>query len=196
MSRPTNVRYRWTEGQDDLIRRRYRGRATTAEVARALGVPVWQVRLRAARLGMARTGPNIKPWTAAEEAFLEEYAGSRSLSWLSNKLCRAETAVAIKMRRLRISRAIREGYTVRELELCFGVAHQSIDRWIRQGLLKARRRNTKPEEGAAPGPWRVSDDDVLAFIRSNPTAFDLSRVDQTWFLGLVLGDRPWKESAA
>lgn len=177
--------YPATPAADQILRERYSSRrGVAAEIAAALRWPVWRVKRRAAELGLT-TAPSSRAWTAEEEAFLETHAGERLIGWMARQLRRGVTSVALKLKRMKLSRRIREGYTMRDLELCLGVDHREISRWVREGRIRAGRRHG----GGAPAfdrdAWTFTDDAVLEFIANNPSAFRLSRVDQVWFLGLL-----------
>lgn len=188
-------KYIWTPERDQLLRERYdsrlKGRA--AEIATALGWPAWVVKNRAGRLGLAHPGPkDRRDWTPKEESFLRNHAGSRHVHWMAKRLGRSETSVVLKLKRMQISRRWREGSTLRDLELCFGCDHHAIDRWIRAGWLHGRRRGTRRNGNGGRGngpadPWVFTDEHILAFVREHPTAFELRKVDQEWFLDLLLG---------
>lgn len=178
----------WTPERDALLRQRYDGRKGCAvALARALAFPRSAVTRRAQELGLTVRATDRREWTRADVAFLEEHAGARVAGWIARKLGRPLSSVTNKIKRLKLSRAIRDGYTLRDLELCFGVDHHAIDGWIRQGWLVGERRHGGATPAFSRDAHRFSDRDVLRFIREHPTAFALQRVDQTWFLDLVLG---------
>lgn len=178
-----------TPERDELLRQRYDStvRGRVAEIAAALSWPRWKVQRRAAELGLAKP-PAIahRRWTDEEVALLQRHAGSRPIGWLSKKLTRSRTSVAEKIKSLHISIAReRDGYTITELTLCFGVDHNVIRRWIRRGWLRGRRRNGEHAPAFELDPWVFSDADLAAFLAEHPTAYELRRVDQTWFLGFI-----------
>ncbi len=190
-------KYVWTPERDQVLRERYDGRVKgrAAELARATGWPVWAIKKRAAALGLCY-GVDRKDWTPEETAFLWEHAGHRLTHWIAKQLGRSETSVVLKFKRLKISRRVREGYTLRELELCFGIDHHGIERWVREGKLVSTLPGRPPTTGRAPGirrrgtdrsrdAWAVSDADLLRFIDQHPLAFRLDKVDQVWFLDLL-----------
>jgi hypothetical protein len=187
-------KYVWTPERDAVLRERYdsRVRGRAAEIGAVLGGwPGWVVKKRARQLGLAYPRSPWQPWTPAEERFLEEHAGTRHLWWMAQKLGRTETGVALKLKRMKISRRWREGYTLRELELCFGVDHHAIERWIRAGQLVGRRRGTRRHgrggrNGGPADAWFFTDADILSFIKEHPLVFRLDRVDQLWFMDLLL----------
>jgi hypothetical protein len=175
-------RYDWTAERDQCLRARYDGRVKgrAAEVARSLGWPTWAIKKRAAQLGLCYPADR-RDWTTEETRYLAEQAGSRTTHWLAQRLQRSEASVVLKLKRMRMSRRYREGYTLRELELCFGVDHHAIERLVREGKLQVRRRGTRRARDA----WCVRDSDLVTFVRDHPTAFRLDRCDQVWFLDLI-----------
>lgn len=187
-------KYPWTPELDQVLRDRYdsRVKGRAQEIATALGWPCWVIKKRAGRLGLSQPWPkDRRDWTGDEERFLLRHAGSRHVHWLARQLQRSESSVVLKLKRMRISRRWREGYTLRDLELCFGCDHHGIDRWIRAGWLQGRRRGTRRtgHGGRGNGPadaWVFTDAGILDFIRKHPTAFRLDKVDQCWFLDLLL----------
>jgi len=187
--------YVWTPERDQAVRERYDGRVKgkAAELARMIGWPTWVIKKRAGVLGLTYA-QDRRDWTAPETAFLWEHVGTRSTHWIAKRLKRSETSVVMKCKHLKISRRIRDGYTLRELQLCFGIDHHGIERWVREGKLLSlkpgapiegpptiRRRGTERDRDA----WAVSDADLLRFITEHPLAFRLDKVDQTWFMDLI-----------
>jgi len=179
------VKYVWTPGRDAIMRREYdpRVRGRAQEIADKFGWPDWAIKKRAIYLGLTHTEDRRK-WTEEEERFLLLHAGHRHVHWMAKQLNRTETSVVVKLKRLKISRAMREGYTLRELELCFGTDHRVIDRWRREGKLRVKKRPYKTG-GLYREPWAVTDAAILEFIRDYPLAFRLDKVDQVWFMDLM-----------
>ena len=170
-----------------LLRERYDGGVPgrAAEIARQLGWPAWAVKTRASWLGLARPGPaGRRDWTPEEERFLVDWEGLRSAKWIGRHLGRGQTSVVLKMRRIQLSRRVREGYAVSDLSRCFGVEHHSIDRWIRLGWLALFNYGAAGQAGEYS---RASERAVLKFIRTHRMEVDLKKVDPLWFLGLILG---------
>jgi hypothetical protein len=185
-------KYFWTAERDQVLRDRYDGKikGRAAELAQAIGGwPTYEIKKRAGRLGL--THPvDRRDWTRDEQRFLWEHAGSRHVHWLAKRLNRSEASVVLKLKRMHISRRWREGYTLRDLEACFGIDHHGIDRWIRDGWLHGRRRGTRRAGvgGRGGGPadcWVFSDAAILQFIQAHPMAFRLDKVDQFWFMDLL-----------
>ena len=180
-------KYMWTPARDQVLRDRYDGkvRGRAAVIARALGWPAWVVKRRAAQLGL--THPvDRRDYTAEEVTVLEEWTGHYSSDSIAKRLGRSLTSVVLKQKRMGLSRRVRDGYTLRDLELCFGTDHRVIERWVREGKLTIRKRGTG-RAGKQGDTWSVSDTQLVAFVRDHPLAFRLDKVDQVWFMDLVTG---------
>jgi hypothetical protein len=169
------------------LRERYdsRVRNRAREIATTFGWPDWVIKRRACLLGLSTPWPaDRKNWTSEEERLLEENSGRRHVTWLAKRLKRSLTSVVLKLKRMGLRRRMTDGYTLGTLGECFGIDHHVIERWVREGKLTVKRRNP---DAAERSPWYVTDRDVLAFIRQHPLDFRLDKVDQHWFLDLVLG---------
>ena len=84
------------------------------------------------------------------------------------------------------SRRVRDGYTMRDLELCLGEDHHKIAGWIKNGWLEDRLQGTCRHNGNGNDIHRIREKDIFNFIRNHPREINLGKVDQTWFLDLVL----------
>jgi hypothetical protein len=160
-----------------------KGRA--AEIAASLEMPRWAVTHRAAFLGLATLTKDRRPWTVEEDAIVEDNAGSRHVHWLSRRLKRSISSVTNRIKRLRISRRWREGYTLRDLEVCLGADHRLIARWVDAGKLRGQRRFGN---GGSTDAWYFTDEDLLRFVMEHPAEITLARVDQVWFMDLLQGE--------
>jgi hypothetical protein len=179
-------RWYWRPDEDALLRARYDSRTETiTDLTRMLRRPRWVVRKRAQELGLARV--KELRWSAEEVAYLEANYSRYSIQRLARRMGRTVTAVAVKKKRLGL-RKTDEGYTARALAQAFGVDDHKVSGWIRAGLLEATMRGTELERDV----YYISDDAALRFVRQNPLAFDLRKVDQLWFLDLVLNGRNGK----
>lgn len=181
--RGRRTKWVWTPERDQLLRERYDPKipGTPKRLAAALGVPRHAVVKRAGFLGLAKLAKDRKPWTPADVAFLEEHLGTRHVRWIAKRLARSATSVVMKTKHMHISRRVREGLTMRDLELCLGADHRQIEGWVRAGKLKAAH------EGGLAHPrerWTFREPAVLSFMLEHPMAFRLDKVDQTWFMGL------------
>jgi len=107
----------------------------------------------------------------------------------SNLLSRAERHIitnTTQLKRMGTSRRVRNGYTMRELELCLGEDHHKIAGWIKNGWLRDRLQGTRRHDGNRNDIHRIREKDILTFIRNYPQELNLGKVDQMWFLDLLL----------
>lgn len=182
------VKYCWTEERLDYLREHYVAgkKGVPQAIGAKFGWPSWVVKKKAAELGLTsgvRYIETRREWTAEEDAFLVEHLGTRTCHWIAQKLRRSMTSVALHAKRKRLSRRLRDGYTLRELTLCFGVDHKVISRWIDEGKLARRERPYLDRQGVLC----VTDVDLIEFISKHPMEFELCRVDQLWFMDLISG---------
>jgi len=152
---------------------------------RLTGLPRWYIKRRAARLGLTMH-MDRKPWTPVEVDLLERLVGTVSTATIAKRLGCSEVSVVNKLKRLRISRRVREGYTMRELELCFGEDHHRIGQSIASGWLRDCLQGTHRHDGNGKDIHRIREKDILSFVRNHPQEINLGMVDQVWFLDLVL----------
>lgn len=175
-------KYVWTPERDAIIRKDYDGRikGRAAQVAQRLSWPTWVIKKRAGLLGLCYPADH-RNWTKKEESFLTWHAGHRTVNWMSTQLKRSLSSITLKLKRMKISRAIRNGYMLRDLEACFGIDHHQIDHWVEKGWLKVRTLS----KGVKGSKWQVKEDQILTFIQEHPTTFRLDKVDQLWFMDLI-----------
>jgi hypothetical protein len=115
--------------------------------------------------------------------FLLEWQGKRSTRWIAREMFRPPSSVAQKLNRLGLSRLVSEGYTERALGRCFGVDSHVVARWVERGWIRGQRDGT----ARANDVLRFSEERVRRFVKNHPLEFRLDKVDQVWFLGLLLG---------
>jgi len=171
-------KYKLTEPIKRLLRERYdsRVRGRVQELAAEIDWPDWAVKKAASKLGLAHPWPkDRRKWTADEVAFLDRWAGLRGVDWLARKLGRGKTSVTLKLRRLRISRRAADGYSQTLAAECFGVDVHTLGAWIARGLLRLRESD-----------GRIDGEEILRFVREHRSTYRLDKVDQEWFLGLLL----------
>jgi hypothetical protein len=75
---------------------------------------------------------------------------------------------------------------MRELEMCLGEDHHKIQRWIASGWLRDNLQGTRRHNEKGKDIHRIREEDILNFVRNHPQELNLGKVDQTWFLDLVL----------
>jgi hypothetical protein len=188
--RRANLKYVWRPEYDDYLKAHYHGGLKRRfqvlnRMIRETGLPRWYIKRRAAGLGLTMH-QDKRPWTAAEENILERLLGKVSALTIARRLRRTEASVVLKIKRLGVSRRVRSGYTMRDLEQCLGESHHKIQRWIANGWLRDRLQGTRRHDGNGRDIHRIQERDILNFIREHPLEIHLERVEALWFLDLVL----------
>jgi hypothetical protein len=188
--RRAKLKYKWCAELDALLKAQYHGGLNRRfhvlnRMVRMTGLPRWYIKRQAARLGLTMK-MDRKPWTQAELNLLERLVGRICAATIAKRLHRPESSVVNKLKRLGNSRRVREGYTMRDLEQCLGEDHHKISTWIANGWLRDRLQGTNRHGGNGNEIHRIREKDVLRFLKNHPQEINLGKVDQVWFLDLVL----------
>ena len=184
------LKYTWRLEYDAYLKAHYFGGLNRRfqvlnRMVRVTGLPRWYIKRQAARLGLTLK-MDRRPWTQAELGLVEHLVGRLSAATIAKRLRRPESSVVNKIKRLGTSRRVREGYTMRDLEQCLGEDHHKISVWIANGWLRDRLQGTNRHGGNGNDIHRIREKDVLHFIKNHPQEINLGKVDQVWFLDLVL----------
>jgi len=184
------AKHTWLQEYDAELKAQYFGGLNRRSkvlnrMVRITGLPRWYIKRQAARLGLTMK-MDRKPWTQAELTLLERLVGRASAATIAKRLHRPESSVVNKLKRLGSSRRVREGYTMRDLEQCLGEDHHKISVWIANGWLRDRHQGTHRHGGNGNDIHRIREKDILRFIKNHPQEINLGKVDQMWFLDLVL----------
>src|SRR5260370_10972428 len=188
--RHARVKYTWLPEYDAYLKAHYFGGLNRrfqvlTRMVRMTGLPPWYIKRQAARLGLTMKMER-RPWTQAELDLLEKPIRRVSSATIAKRLRRPESSVVNKLKRLGTSRRVRDGYTMRELELCLGEDHHKIAGWITNGWLHDRLQGTHRHNGNGNDIHRIRKQNIFAFIRNHPQKINLGKVDQTRVLDLVL----------
>lgn len=188
--RRAKSKYTWRPEDDAYLKAHYFGGLNRRfqvlnRMIRLTGLPRWYIKRQAAGLGLTMH-MDRKPWTRAELDVLEDLVGRVSAATIAKRLQRPMTSIVNKLKRMQISRRVRNGYTMRDLEMCLGEDHHKIGGWIKNGWLQDRVQGTRRHDGNANDIHRIREKDILDFLRNHPQEINLGKVDQTWFLDLVL----------
>ncbi len=191
-NRPPGItrKYTWRPEYDAYLKAQYFGGLNRRfrvlnRMIRLTGLPRWYIKRQAARLGLTMH-MDRKPWTRAELHVLDDLVGRVSAATIAKRLHRPVSSVVNKCKHMRISRRVRDGYTMRDLELCLGEDHHKISAWIKNGWLPDHLQGTRRHDGNGRDIHRFREKDILDFLRNHPQEINLGKVDQTWFLDLVL----------
>ena len=177
-SRPNaRKRFVWTTEFDALLVSAYRRAQNREDLTRSLTALHRLTRFtrvailaRAVQLGLSFS--RRRPWTPAEITVLESSAGCYSPSSIARKLQRTVGSTKAKMKQLEISVRVAEGYSQADLAELLGASPASIRRWCRSGWLPL-------VNGRIPEPA------VVRFLRHHPHEYQLRRVNEGWFKGLL-----------
>ena len=188
--RSAKVKYTWRPEHDAYLKANYFGGLNRrfqvlSHMVRLTGTPRWYIKRQAARLGLTMQ-MDQRPWTHAEMKVLEKLVGRVSSATIAKRLGRPESSVVNKLKHMGTSRRVRDGYTMRELELCLGEDHRKIADWIKNGWLQDRLQGTRRHDGNGNDIHRIREKDILRFLKNHPQEINLGKVDQMWFLDLVL----------
>jgi hypothetical protein len=188
--RRSKPNYVWRTEYDAYLKTHYFGGLNRRfqvlnQMIRLTAMPRWYIKRQAARLGLT-LHMDRRPWTASEMNLLEKLVGHVSSATIAKRLRRPESSVVNKLKRIGTSRRVRNGYTMSELELCLGEDHHKITQWIKNGWLQDNLQGTRRHDGNGNDIHRIREKDILTFIRNHPQEINLGKVDQTWFLDLVL----------
>jgi hypothetical protein len=177
---------RWVRGRlfdpyaEQSLREHYDGSPQATQfLAQRLRVSRLQIHEWAHRLGLTRQVQGRNSWRPDEIAYLEAHWGTMSARYIGKHLHRRPSTVTVKARKLRL-RLIGNGWTQTQVAEGFGVSRSTVERWQARGWLHAEHIN----DGHT---YNISQESLLTFVRGYPLAFDVRRVDQLWFIGLVLG---------
>lgn len=130
--------------------------------------------------GRRRTGTRWNAWDREQDALLVELAGSRSPAEIAVALTERfgipRRAAAVRKRAPHLGLSLyRRQLSVHELMRICHVHTRTILRvWVGPGLLRAERRGTRGRGRA--GEWLFAPEDVEAFLRSAPWAYDVERI--------------------
>lgn len=170
----------WSEHEDYLIANY--SRLTLRAMAEQLGVNHWtsvqqQINrlIREGRL-TRRDRHWHREWTAEEMDYLAESWGLLPDATVARRLGRTVAACKVRATRfLHLSRS-QQFLTAQAVARLFGVdVHVVIRRWIRDGLLRARRSAVNC--GGNGRMWRIDDADLERFVRRYPWHYDRTRIE-------------------
>jgi hypothetical protein len=177
-------KYRFAPDLLEDLRRAYRG--TKREIGEALdrlvlrtGWPRFAFKCEALRRGWT-TETHRRAWTPEEIEYLREEIGVTSLKRIARNLKRSVESIEAKCEKLHLSRQRREGYNLTELQQAFGAPVSKVRRWVERGLLGTAHHNGHEVY--------VTEAHVVRFIRRHASEYDLRRVNQGWFKGMLFGE--------
>jgi hypothetical protein len=189
-------KYAFTTQQDARIREVYALKlgaqkkiSIKGTLEKEFGIPGWRILRRARQIGLSRT--KEKPWSRTELELLDRSAWKTDgiISGILRQAGyqRTPTAVHVMLtRRVGRKREQYPFYSATGLSKLVGVDAHVITGWIEHEWLKAGGRATERTARQGGDPHEIWPYDVYEFIREHPEEIDLRKVDQGWFLELML----------
>jgi hypothetical protein len=142
-------RFPWTKDLLDLLREACETAGVPAAVDRMQSRTGWprDVILRKARqiLDIEATRRHQSAWAASEKRYLIENANHKSTRAMARELHRSVASVTCKMKRLGLSTAREEGFTISKLAAEWHVRRAVIRQWITLNWLKRGKDGRIPE---------------------------------------------------
>jgi hypothetical protein len=177
-SRPNpNKRFFWTADLDNALVRAYRRAGTRREltsnlnhVQRLSGFTRVVILSRAEVLGLSFAVR--RPWNEAEVESLREDLGTLNKSQIARRLGRTYYSVKAQVARIRLSARVSSDYSQQDVEELLGVGRKRVCQWIRNGWLHLLER-------------RITETSLEKFLRLHPEEYQLNRVDEAWFKGML-----------
>ena len=150
-------------------------------LAERFRVPAWYVSRRAGRLGVAKPRSD-REWSADEVAIVDRF-GEQGPAKVHDELAaagfeRTLNAVGMAIKRRGVQRLQGDSLSARGVAELMGVDGKTVARWIEHIGLRARR------SGDA---WCISRKELRRWVLDKPDAFDIRKVNQVWFMGLMKG---------
>jgi uncharacterized protein YijF (DUF1287 family) len=125
---------------------------------------------RAEVLGLAFCAK--RPWTEAEVESLREDLGTLSKSQIARRLGRSYYSVKVQVTKIGLSARVSVDYAQQDVEQLLGVGKKLVCQWIRHGWLHLQG-------------GRITERSLEKFLRLHPEEYQLSRVDEAWFKGML-----------
>lgn len=193
------ARHQWTEEELLVLRRDFPpSNGERERLAERLGITKWQLNHQAALLGLLKaTDHRRRVWTIMDDQSLQEWAPRVAVKGLAMKLHRSMTAVVVRMKRLGISRRVRDGwYTKMEACELLGVDHHWLQRRIDLGVLKATYHHGERPEAGGMRQWHIEEAALRTFVRTYPQELNGRNVDMLGIIELLAGmQEPARERA-
>jgi hypothetical protein len=185
-------KHRWTNAEHELVRLHYDGHAASVrQIASTLDVTFYAVKGRVGVLGLAREKP--AEWSPEEIARLEQMLPRYSVQYIARRLGRSANGIAVKIKRLHLSRRVRDGwYTKNEASEILGVDPKTVQCWINRGELRASWHHGHKPSQVGSASWHIERKDLAGFIRCHARELTGRNIDLFCLLE-VLGQIPLKQ---
>ena len=125
-----------------------------------------------------------KRWTPQEKEYVDDYAGIKNYTELSQRLNRSEDAIRLFRARNRLSSFFDNFYTYNLLSKELGLSRATIRKYHLKGWLQGRRANWKTIFGKYP--MIFTEDNIVKFLKSYANLFSNRIVPNIYFRNIVL----------
>ncbi|KKM23102.1 hypothetical protein LCGC14_1618600 [marine sediment metagenome] len=179
--------HRWTEGDEDILRRGWDNtKVTGCALAATIGVTYEAARHKAHLMVLfKRTDYRKRTWTPGEDGQLGEMIHRLAPATIARKLHRSTIAVCVRAKRLGLIRRVRDGwYTKREVCEILGMDHKWVQRRIDAGEIVASFHNGRKPERKGLAMWHIEENDLRDYIRSHAHELNGRNVDLVTIVGL------------
>ena len=179
--------HHWSEAERDIVRRDYDGTSVSVRrLAQRLGVTYYAVKGQIQRLCVTKA--RRVRWTPQEDATLRELLGKFAVITVARKMCRTQSAIGDRAKRLRISRWDRDGwYSKQDVSEILGVDHRWLQARIDNGSLVASWHHEQKPGPNGSGAWHISERSLRDFVRSHPDELTGRNVDMVQIVDLLTG---------
>jgi hypothetical protein len=125
---------------------------------------------RAADLGLSFAVR--RPWSEAEMESLREELGTSSKSQIAKRMGRTYYSVKAQVSKMVLSSRVTADYSQQDVQQLFGVGRKRVYQWVRNGWLQLLND-------------RITEKSLERFLRQHPGEYQLSRIDEAWFKGML-----------
>jgi hypothetical protein len=176
-------RYPWDDYNDLQLKRCYQNTKrrelsqALSRLARELKYPKGALRRRAEQLGLTMWS-HVR-WTDAELQILADYAGEKTVGWITKTLKRrtgiGRSYNAVKCKADEIGRSLRlaSGYSRSDIATLLGTSESTIAKWFANGWLTVDVNN------------RCSEEALVSFLCEHPDEWHFKRVEESWVKGVL-----------
>lgn len=191
----------WDEHEISIIKKEYKGNAPAIRVQsiikQQLGKnrSIYAIYHKAQEYNLQVVSRAAFPkagdvWTAEEDEFLKENRQKRSIYWLSTQMKRSKASINWRCQILKINGDGREGwYTQTEVCNILDIGHIMVNKLIKEGRLKANRRNGEGEYK----DWEIREESLYSFITKFPQFLQNRHPDMVQLVDvLTKGDIKYK----
>jgi len=196
--RPTKskkpVKYVITPGMHEQIKRTYQTRVQYSgeigDLAKRLGLPRWKISRYAVGKGWIEKQKKEPNWTEPELRILKNNA-MHCMEVIQMKLKhaghkRSIAGILLKRKRMRFQSNLK-GMSATQLAECLGEDIHFVRRAIKQGRLKATKRQDARTEKQGGSMYFIKDKDIKVYIIENVHEIDMKKIDKWWFVSILTG---------